>query len=183
MTPARIENLGSDLRRMGRRIASVMPTGTRGRASSARHASGARERAPVAQSGIGIPDIMERDLATVFPGSPLRYAVRVMIENRISSVPVVDVEGRIVGALNEGDLMQVFYEPGVHCVADVMTRDPIVLPVDAPFVDVVDELMSSNFRRVLIHENGRLVGVITRSHVMPALLAALERRSDPPEMH
>lgn len=131
--------------------------------------------AHVVSAGLTILDVMEGDLVTVPPESPMRPAIALMIEHRISSVPVVDESGRIVGALNEGDLMKVFYDPDTQCVADVMTRSPIVLPIDAPLVDVIDELMSSDFRRVLIHENERLVGVITRSHVMPALLDALER--------
>jgi len=128
----------------------------------------------VVPSSLTIADVMEGGLATVLPETSIRSAVRLMIENRISSVPVVDAEGRIVGALNEGDLMKVFYEPDTGCVGDVMTRDPIVVSIDAKLVEVIDELMSSNFRRVLISENGQLAGVITRSHVMPALLAALE---------
>lgn len=127
--------------------------------------------------GLTIRDLMERDLATVRPESSVGEAVRLMIAHEISSIPVVDEGERIAGALNQGDLMQVFYEPDVRCVADVMTRDPIVLSIDAPFVDVIDQLMASNFRRVLIHEDRRLVGVITRSHVMPALLAVLEERA------
>jgi CBS domain-containing protein len=100
-----------------------------------------------------------------------------MIEHQISSMPVVDADGRIVGVLNEGDLITVFFEPDVVCVADVMTRNPPTVSIDAPLVDVIDHLMSSNFRRVLIHENDRLVGVITRSHVMPALMEALDQRA------
>ncbi len=173
MTPTRIRDLGSDLRRMRRRVASTFQSEPTRAPERPRQRPRKRDPVPVSLS---IADVMERNLATVLPGSPLRFAVRLMIEHRISSVPVVDVEGRIVGALNEGDLMQVFHQPGVHCVADVMTQEPIVLPIDAPFIDVIDQLMSSNFRRVLIHEHGMLVGVITRSHVMPALLAALEHR-------
>ena len=59
-------------------------------------------------------------------------------------------------------------------VASVMTTDPIVMSIGAPLVDVVDQLMSSDFRRVLIHEGGRLVGVIVRTHLMPAVLQAIE---------
>ena len=61
-----------------------------------------------------------------------------------------------------------------------MTRfvdGPVVevsVSIDAPLVDVVDQLMSSDFRRVLIHDDGRLAGVITRSHLIPVLLEALE---------
>lgn len=134
-----------------------------------------RTRSHVVPRGLTITDVMEGDLATVQQESPVRSAVAIMIEHQISSLPVVDSEGRIVGALNEGDLMKVFFDPDTPRVADVMTLNPIIVAIDAPLVDVVDRLMSSEFRRVLIHENDRLVGVITRSHVMPALLDALER--------
>jgi hypothetical protein len=39
---------------------------------------------------------------------------------------------------------------------------------------VIDALMSSEFRRVHIHEGGRLVGVIVRSDLMPAVLLMVE---------
>ena len=89
----------------------------------------------------------------------------------------IDLIGQIVGALNEGDLMKVFYDPDSACVSAVMTCNPVTVSVNAPLSDVVDQLMSSDFRRVLIHDNHRLVGVITRSHLMPALLEALEERA------
>ena len=97
-----------------------------------------------------------------------------MVENDISGLPVVDAEGLIVGALNESDLLRVFYESGAANVASVMTRDPDVVSVHAPLVDVVDQLMSSDFRRVLVHEDGKLVGIVTRACLMPAILEALE---------
>jgi len=134
-------------------------------------------RPPAVPPQLTILDLMEGELATVLPESRIRPAVALMIRHRISSVPVVDAEGRIVGALNESDLMKVFYEPDMGRVEDLMTRRPPSVAVDAPLVDVIDRLMSSDFRRVLIHEDGRLVGVVTRSHVMPALLAALEERA------
>jgi CBS domain-containing protein len=130
----------------------------------------------VVPSHVKILDVMEGNLATVLPESTLGHALALMIENRISSVPVVDSDHRIVGALNEKDLMKVFYLPDATCVEAVMTRDPVSVSIDASLVDVVDQLMSFDFRRVLIHRNGRLIGVITRSHLMPALLEALEVR-------
>jgi len=134
-----------------------------------------------------IAEVMEGNLAVVSPETPIRVALTLMIANRISSVPVVDADRRIVGALNERDLMKVFYEPGADRVERVMTRNPVTFAIDAPLVDVVDRLMASDFRRVLIHENERLVGVITRSHLMPALLDALEgiarSRDEEPRSH
>ncbi len=43
---------------------------------------------------------------------------------------------------------------------------------------MVDQLMSSDFRRVHIQEDGRLVGVIVRTHLMPAVLGAIEEEAE-----
>ena len=174
MTLTRRHGIGSDLRRMGRKVASAFQFDTEVPAGQGTGPAPSRRRSAAVPLLLTIGDVMERDLATVLPESPVRNAVALMIEHGISSIPVVDAQGQIAGALNEGDLMRVFYDPGVECVADVMTREPIVLSIRAPFVDVIDQLMSSSFRRVLIDDEGLLVGVITRSHVMPALLEALE---------
>jgi CBS domain-containing protein len=176
MTASRMEQFKDELRRMRENIVSAFVERAENDADEQR-GSASREDSHVVPSNLTILDVMEGELATVLPESTLRPALAVMIERQISSVPVVDADGRIVGALNEGDLIRIFFDPDVECVADVMTRNPPSVSIDAPLVDVIDHLMSSNFRRVLIHENDRLVGVITRSHVMPALMDALERRA------
>jgi CBS domain-containing protein len=174
MSAARLDHFRNEFRKIRESIAGARYEAPRKK----QHKLGPpHERRHVVPSQLAILDVMEGDLATVFPESPLRPALALMIEKRISSVPVVDSDGRIVGALNEGDLMRVFFEPDTRCVADVMTRDPLTSSIDAPLVDVIDQLMSSDFRRVLIHEDCRLVGVITRSHVIPALLSALDEQA------
>jgi len=124
-----------------------------------------------------ICDTMQKRPITIRPESPLNRAVVLMIEHEISGLPVVDAEGRIVGALNESDLLKILYEPNATNVASVMTRDPAVVSVRAPLVDLVDQLMASDFRRVLVHEDGKLVGIVTRSHLMPAILERLEEEA------
>jgi CBS domain-containing protein len=173
MSATRLEGFISEFRRIRENISGARHEEPR-RKRSEPGLSPSHEQRHVVPSRLAIVDVMEGNLATVLPESPLRPALALMIENQISSVPVVDSDGRIAGALNEGDLMRVFFEPDTRCVAEVMTREPLTAPIDAPLVDVIDQLMSSNFRRVLIHEDHRLVGVITRSHVMPALLSALD---------
>jgi CBS domain-containing protein len=121
-----------------------------------------------------IRDVMLADLSTVRPETLLGPAVTLMIEKQVSSLPVVDGDGRVVGALNQKDLLKVFYDPEATTVACVMTTDPIVMPIHAPLIDVIDRLMSSDFRRVLIEEDGRLVGVIVRTHLMPVVLMKIE---------
>jgi CBS domain-containing protein len=131
-------------------------------------------RQPLVEPSLTIREVMQKEPSTVRPESLLGPAVSLMMELEVSSLPVVDVEGRIVGALNQRDVLKVFYEREATTVGSVMTLNPIVMSVGAPLVDVIDQLMSSDFRRVLVHEDGRLVGVIVRTHLLPIVRLTIE---------
>jgi len=124
-----------------------------------------------------IRELMQSELITVHPESPLRLALERLIDHGISGLPVVDDDDKVVGVLSEKDLLKVFYENHPETVADVMTRDAHAISVDAPLVDVFDCLMAYDLRRVLIHEDGKLVGLISRADLMPTILEALLERS------
>jgi CBS domain-containing protein len=124
-----------------------------------------------------IREIMQPRPITVRPESQLRLALELLIDHGISGLPVVDADDKIVGVLSEKDLLKVFYEDHAETVEAVMTPDPIAISVDAPLVDVFDCLMAYDFRRVLVHEHGKLAGLISRADLMPTILAALLERS------
>lgn len=120
--------------------------------------------------------VMQPDPIVIKCGETLHRALELLIENNISGLPVVDDEGGLVGVLSEKDLLKIFHEPDAHSIESVMTFDPVSMPVDAPLVDVVDCLMSNDFRRVFIHDDAKLVGLISRADLMPAILKALLER-------
>lgn len=123
-----------------------------------------------------IREVMTPEPITVQPGSPVREALELLIEHEISGLPVVDPDGRIVGVLTEKDLLKLFSEPRARTVGSVMTRIPMTIDVDEPLVEVFDCLMTYDFRRVLIQEQGKLVGVVSRADLMPAILSMLVER-------
>jgi len=100
-----------------------------------------------------------------------------LIENDISGLPVVDDANVIVGVLSDKDLMKVFFEPEAKTIETVMTRDPVMISVEAELVEVFDCLMANNFRRVLIHDQRKLVGLVSRADLMPPLLDVLLDRT------
>jgi CBS domain-containing protein len=120
-----------------------------------------------------IRDVMEPHPITVNSGSPIKKALEILIENEISGLPIVNANDEVVGILSEKDLLKVFYEPDVRIVDSIMTRAPTQIAVDAPLVEVFDCLMAHDFRRVLIHEEGKLVGLVSRADLMPAILRGL----------
>jgi tRNA nucleotidyltransferase (CCA-adding enzyme) len=124
-----------------------------------------------------IREIMQSEPITVRPESTVQLALELLIDHGISGLPVVDADNKIVGVLSEKDLLKVFYENHSATVEAVMTRDPIAISIDEPLVDVLDCLMAFDFRRVLIHEHGKLAGLISRADLMPTILEALLERS------
>jgi len=120
---------------------------------------------------------MRTEPFTVHPETPLRNALEILIDNDISGLPVVDGSGVIVGVLSDTDLMKAFYEKDADTVENLMTRDPVMISVDAPLVDVLDCLMANDFRRVLIHQERKLVGLISRADLMPPVLEVLLERA------
>lgn len=112
---------------------------------------------------------------TVRPETPLVEVVRLLLKHRISGLPVVDEAHRPVGVITEKDLLGLYAHDAAPKVAgDLMTPRPFAVSADAPLEDVVDVLMSRPFRRVLVVEGGKLVGVVSRRDVLPAILEVLE---------
>ncbi len=122
-----------------------------------------------------IRGIMTKDVVTVQPSTPLREAVQLLIDRGITGLPVVDESGRIQGVLSEKDLLKAFYEDA-KTVDALMTKDPETVSVEDELVEVFDILMTNNFRRILVHEKGKLVGLVSRADLMPVVLEALLER-------
>lgn len=119
-----------------------------------------------------IRDVMTTNVIAVRPECSVRAALELLLKHSITGLPVVDGDRRIVGVLSEKDVLKAFYEDAPD-VGALMTKDPETLSVDAALVDVFDVLMANSFRRILIHEKGKLVGLISRSDLMPVVLEAL----------
>jgi len=116
-------------------------------------------------------DVMRTDLVTVRPEVPVRDAIALLMQHRISGLPVVDATQRLVGVVTEKDVLRLLYEePGqVTSVEQLMTRGVRAFQQDAPLEQVCDCLMANHFRRVPILDGDRLVGLISRADLMPTI--------------
>ena len=123
-----------------------------------------------------IREIMQSEPIVVQPQDSVHHALELLIENSISGLPVTDANDCIVGVVSERDVLKLFYEPEALTVGAVMTKNPIAISVDSPLVEVFDCLMANDFRRVLIHDQQKLVGLISRADLMPTILEALIER-------
>jgi CBS domain-containing protein len=113
-------------------------------------------------------EIMNTNVITIGPDEDLCEAVRSMVLNHVTGLPVVDENGTLTGMITEKDVLTMLsdmpYQPAR--VADFMTTKVICFnPQDG--LDVIAESFRRNhFRRVPIVDDGRLVGIISRRDII-----------------
>lgn len=132
-------------------------------------------------------DVMTTGAATIRPDASLTDAARLMVEHQISGLPVVDAQDRLVGVITEGDFLwpeqkprlvgllaegaaRVASELNSRTVSDIMTRDPITIGAETSLEDVVELMNRHKVRRLPVVTQGKVVGILSRSNLMLALL-------------
>ena len=122
-------------------------------------------------------DIMSRNVLSVREKTPILEAVKLMVENNISGLPVVREDLTLVGVLSEKDAIITYYEQKEaegKIVKDYMTNPAVHFEANAPLLDVCDFLSRNIFRRVPITDRGKLIGIISIKDVLDSVLQVRE---------
>lgn len=77
-------------------------------------------------SKLQIREIMTKDVITVTPDTPIENAARLMAENKIGGLPVVDEDHRVVGMITETDIFETFVEMAAGRPAAVVFADLVL---------------------------------------------------------
>ncbi|MBI5112396.1 MAG: CBS domain-containing protein [Rhodovulum sp.] len=148
-------------------------------------------------------DIMATSVVTVTPDTPVQEVAALLLQHRISAVPVVDPDGRPIGIVSEGDLIRraeagtgherswwlkllmgrdvlaaEYVKEHALRAGDVMTRELVTAAPDTPVAEIASLLERHRIKRVPIVRDGRLVGIVSRANLLHAL--ATLRRPAPP---
>jgi CBS domain-containing protein len=143
-------------------------------------------------------DVMTRTILSVRPDAVIAEAIRLMLDNRISGLPVIDEGGQLVGILTEGDLLrrgetaterhrprwlEILMGPGrlaeeyvrTHGrrIAEVMTRDPVSVTPDTPLKEIVELMERHRIKRVPVLDGDAPVGILSRADLLRGLAGAL----------
>ncbi len=143
-------------------------------------------------------DVMTRNVLTIGRESPVANAIRLMLDNNVSGLPVLD-DGKVVGILTEGDLLrrsetgterhrrrwlEILMGPGRMAgdyvrthgrkVEEIMTGDLISVAGDTPLDEVVGLMERRRIKRVPVIEGDALVGIVSRLDLLRALLRIIE---------
>jgi CBS domain-containing protein len=142
-------------------------------------------------------DVMTTRVISVPGDMPVNEVAKLLLENRISAVPVVDADGRLLGIVSEGDLMrreetgteahqswwlsaftrsdeaaEEFVKSHGRFARDVMTHAVVTVSEDTPLAEVAQTLERRGIKRVPVVRDGRVVGVVSRANLLQALAAA-----------
>jgi CBS domain-containing protein len=137
-----------------------------------------------------VRDAMSTPAITVGEETSVRAALKLLDEHCVTSLPVVDEEGRVVGIVSEADLVRDALLPDPRTrlipqevretapprkVAEVMTRHPVTVTEHDDLAEAVELLTSTAVKSVPVLAEGRLVGVLSRRDVVHLLAREDER--------
>ena len=118
-------------------------------------------------------DIMSKNVISVQKDTPILEAVKLLMENNISGLPVVEDDMTLTGLLSEKDVVELFYEGEQaedKTVSDYMTYPAVCFEENNALLNVCDFLAKNIFRRVPITSDGKLVGIISIQDVLNSVL-------------
>ena len=148
-------------------------------------------------------DVMTTDVISVDPDKPVREIAELLYTRRISGVPVVDADDRVIGIVSEGDLIGHAAIVGEHhrswwlslfadervtardyvkahgrTARDVMTTDVVSVEETATLAEIAGTLHRDRIKRVPVVRGGKLVGIVTRGNLLKALATL---KTEPPK--
>lgn len=139
-------------------------------------------------------DIMTRDVISVSPDASVMQAARLMLQRRISGLPVTDAKGNLLGIVTEGDFLrrselgtqrkrarwlEFLIGPGRLAteyvracgrkVEEIMTQDLHTITEDTPVAGIVHLMERHRVKRLPVERDGRLVGIVSRANLLRAV--------------
>ncbi len=121
-----------------------------------------------------IRDYMARDLTNLAPDMEINHAMHILLEQRISGAPVLNEAGWLVGILSKRDCLKAalhasYFREWGETVEDYMTKDIKTLDAEMDIVEAAKAFIDSPFRRFPVLNDGKLVGLVSRTDILQAL--------------
>ena len=139
-----------------------------------------------------VRDVMSKEVVTVHAGTSLPAAAELMVAKKVSGLPVLDAEDRVVGILTGADFMSAMNIEGAGIanpletlvrkrrarkgmgtiVDDIMTRDPITIRAEDTLEHAVQRMDRNKVKRLVVTDGERRVrGIVSRSDMVKLFAA------------
>jgi CBS domain-containing membrane protein len=140
---------------------------------------------------IFVRDVMTQNVIKVREDADINEVATLLSENRISGLPVVDIQDRVIGMITEADVLAMvgikkghtFKDVIRHLLGeplsgpkrskrlrDVMTKPAITTSPEADIREIASTLDEKRIKRLpVVDEQGKLIGVISRADIVRAI--------------
>jgi CBS domain-containing protein len=141
-----------------------------------------------------VRDVMTTDVATVAPDTDLRDVAALLVQKRISGVPVVE-QGRVIGVVSERDILfkerpsagvsrgvlawlmdegDLMLKIDAKTVQEAMTGPAVTIGPDRSVADAATLMLNEGVSRLPVVQGTELVGIVTRHDLVRAFARADE---------
>jgi acetoin utilization protein AcuB len=137
-----------------------------------------------------IRDMMTKNPVTVDSETLVMDAQKIMKENNVRRLPVVD-KGKLLGIVTKHDILEASPSPATSLsvhelnyllskmkVKEIMKKNPVTLTPDTPFEEALKIGQEKKIGSFPVVENGKLVGIATESDIVRFLTRALGVREE-----
>ncbi|MFC1508485.1 HPP family protein [Candidatus Omnitrophota bacterium] len=139
-------------------------------------------------------DIMSEKVILVEETTHINDLIRIFLEHKISSVPIVDKQKKLVGIVTKTDVLGYFLDIDLEIsvkvalqdilehkssskdlevssdsqenAGDIMTADPITADVDTPIPSLAKTMIHENIHRLIITEDSKICGVVSTIDIL-----------------
>lgn len=145
-----------------------------------------------------VMDVMQTNVISIEMDMEIKEIARILYDNKISGVTVVDKEGNLVGVVTEGDLIHKEANPQIPGVvgilggliyyngvkqydsdlkkmiavkaSEIMTSDVVKIKKEASIEEAATLMVSRKIKQLPVIENGKIIGIVTRMDIIKTLM-------------
>jgi CBS domain-containing protein len=153
---------------------------------------------------MNVKHIMTWPVFSIGPDATVLQAVQLMLRHKISGLPVVDADGKLLGIVTEGDFLRraetaterrrprwlnflvgpgrladEYVQTHTRKIADVMTSEPYTVTEDTSLEEVVTLMEKHRIKRLPVMRKKQLVGIVSRANLLHALASVAPSTSAP----
>lgn len=143
------------------------------------------------KEGLKARDIMTTDVIAVYPETPVEEIASLLIRYRISGIPVIDKERRVLGIVSESDIIykEIHRDPELmeriggivlpayrqtvkkgETAGEIMSLPPITGLLDTDLEELIEMITEKRIKRIIIVDpQGRLSGIVSRIDIVRAI--------------
>ncbi len=113
-------------------------------------------------------DIMTRKVYTIHPEASAQEAAQLLFQHRISGLPVVNKDNKIIGMVTEADIISKVHREGLR-VADIMSHEVISVTENTAVGEIASLLTERKIKRVPVVDGDKLIGIVSRGDIVHAV--------------